>query len=189
MWGLFHPSLMFFAGVGAVVVLWFGGGQVVRGAITLGDFVAFSFYLTMLMWPMIALGWVTNLFQRGAASMGRLNELFDIVPAVRDPESPVSLTSVRGALEFDDVSFRYPGTERDVLRDVSFRIEPGQTVADGRRDRERQVHVGRAHPPSLRRDGRDDSVWMAWISGNSNWVRYAIRWPSCRRSRSCSACG
>ena len=128
-WGLFHPSLMFFTGVGAVVVLWFGGGQVVRGAITLGDFVAFSFYLTMLMWPMIALGWVTNLFQRGAASMGRLNELFDIVPAVRDPESPVSLTSVRGALEFDDVSFRYPETERDVLRDISFRIEPGQTVA------------------------------------------------------------
>ncbi|MCY3600326.1 MAG: ABC transporter ATP-binding protein [Gemmatimonadetes bacterium] len=128
-WGLFHPSLMFFTGVGAVVVLWFGGGQVVRGAITLGDFVAFSFYLTMLMWPMIALGWVTNLFQRGAASMGRLNALFDIVPEVRDPESPVSLTSVRGALEFDDVTFRYPGTERDVLRDISFRIEPGQTVA------------------------------------------------------------
>ena len=128
-WGLFHPSLMFFTGVGAVVVLWFGGGQVVRGAITLGDFVAFSFYLTMLMWPMIALGWVTNLFQRGAASMGRLNELFDIVPAVRDPESPIPLPSVRGALEFDDVSFRYPETERDVLRDISFRIEPGQTVA------------------------------------------------------------
>ena len=128
-WGLFHPSLMFFAGVGAVVVLWFGGGQVIRGAITLGDFVAFSFYLTMLMWPMIALGWVTNLFQRGAASMGRLNELFDIVPDVRNPESPVSLGSVRGALEFDDVSFRYPGTERDVLRGISFRIQPGQTVA------------------------------------------------------------
>ncbi|MXX68041.1 MAG: ABC transporter ATP-binding protein [Gemmatimonadales bacterium] len=128
-WGLFHPSLMFFTGVGAVVVLWFGGGQVIRGAITLGDFVAFSFYLTMLMWPMIALGWVTNLFQRGAASMGRLNELFNIVPAVRDPESPVPLASVRGALEFDDVSFRYPETKREVLRNISFRIEPGQTVA------------------------------------------------------------
>ncbi|MYL06043.1 MAG: ABC transporter ATP-binding protein [Gemmatimonadales bacterium] len=128
-WGLFHPWLMFFTGVGAVVVLWFGGGQVIRGAITLGDFVAFSFYLTMLMWPMIALGWVTNLFQRGAASMGRLNELFNIVPAVRDPESPVPLASVRGALEFDDVSFRYPETKREVLRNISFRIEPGQTVA------------------------------------------------------------
>ena len=128
-WGLFHPSLMFFTGVGAVVVLWFGGGQVVRGAISLGDFVAFSFYLTLLMWPMIALGWVTNLFQRGAASMGRLNELLDIEPEIRDPETPTPLQAARGAVEFEDVSFRYPGGERDVLHNVSFRIEPGQTVA------------------------------------------------------------
>ncbi|WP_419948079.1 ABC transporter ATP-binding protein [Candidatus Palauibacter sp.] len=128
-WGVFHPSLMFFTGVGTVVVLWFGGGQVVRGVISLGDFVAFSLYLTMLMWPMIALGWVTNLFQRGAASMGRLNELFDVVPEIRDPETPVPFSTPRGAVEFDDVSFRYPGGERDVLRRVSFRIEPGQTVA------------------------------------------------------------
>lgn len=128
-WGMFHPSLMFFTGVGAVVVLWFGGGQVVRGAISLGDFVAFSFYLTLLMWPMIALGWVTNLFQRGAASMGRLNELFDITPAIRDPETPTALPAARGAVEFEQVTFRYPGGERDVLRDISLRIEPGQTVA------------------------------------------------------------
>ncbi len=128
-WGLFHPSLLFITGLGAVVVLWFGGGQVIRGTITLGDFVAFSFYLTLLMWPMIALGWVTNLFQRGAASMGRLNELLHIEPAIRDPERPRSLGSVRGQIEFEGVSFRYPGTERDVLSDVSFRIEPGQTVA------------------------------------------------------------
>ena len=128
-WGLFHPSLMFFTGVGAVVVLWFGGGQVVRGVITLGDFVAFSFYLTLLMWPMIALGWVTNLFQRGAASMGRLNELFEIEPAIRDPDSPVRPARIRGEIAFDDVSFRYPGSERDVLSGISFRIEPGQTAA------------------------------------------------------------
>ncbi|WP_419942271.1 ABC transporter ATP-binding protein [Candidatus Palauibacter sp.] len=128
-WGMFHPSLMFFTGVGAVVVLWFGGGQVLRGAISLGDFVAFSFYLTLLMWPMIALGWVTNLFQRGAASMGRLNELLGIAPGIRDPETPVAFPAPRGAVEFDDVSFRYPGGERDILHHLSFRIEPGQTVA------------------------------------------------------------
>lgn len=128
-WGVFHPSLMFFTGIGAVVVLWFGGGQVVRGAISLGDFVAFSFYLTLLMWPMIALGWVTNLFQRGAASMGRLNELLDVVPAIRDPETPTALPAARGTVEFENVTFRYPGGERDVLRDISLRIEPGQTVA------------------------------------------------------------
>ncbi|WP_419164739.1 ABC transporter ATP-binding protein [Candidatus Palauibacter sp.] len=128
-WGMFHPSLMFFTGVGAVVVLWFGGGQVLRGAISLGDFVAFSFYLTLLMWPMIALGWVTNLFQRGAASMGRLNELLGIAPGIRDPETPVAFPAPRGAVAFDDVSFRYPGGERDILHRISFRIEPGQTVA------------------------------------------------------------
>lgn len=128
-WGLFHPTLAFFASLGAVIVLWFGGAQVARGAITLGDFVAFSFYLTLLMWPMIALGWVTNLFQRGAASMGRINELFDVTPSIREPDTPVAIGKVRGAIEFEGVSFRYPGTEREVLKEVSFLIEPGQTVA------------------------------------------------------------
>lgn len=128
-WGAFHPTLIFLTGIGTVVVLWSGGGQVIRGAITVGDFVAFSFYLTQLMWPMIALGWVTNLFQRGAASMGRLNELFELAPTISDPASPVPLTSVRGQIEFEDVTFRYPGTDVPVLDGVSFRVEPGQTVA------------------------------------------------------------
>jgi ATP-binding cassette subfamily B protein len=128
-WGAFHPGLILLTGFGAVVVLWFGGSRVIQGQITLGDFVAFSFYLTLLTWPMIALGWVTNLFQRGAASMGRINELLDIAPAIADPSEPVELGEIRGEIEFDEVSFRYPETEHWVLRDVSFRIEPGQTVA------------------------------------------------------------
>tara|TARA_B100001123_G_scaffold450477_2_gene621417 strand:+ start:62 stop:1795 length:1734 start_codon:yes stop_codon:yes gene_type:complete len=128
-WGMFHPSLTFFTGIGAVAVLWYGGGQVIRGTITLGDFVAFSFYLTLLMWPMIALGWVTNLFQRGAASMGRLNELFDIAPAISDSGTTRPLQHVSGTIEFNNVSFKYPETSRNVLTNVSFQIEPGQTVA------------------------------------------------------------
>lgn len=128
-WGAFHPSLILLTGLGTVVVLWYGGGQVIRGVITLGDFVAFSFYLTLLTWPMIALGWVTNLFQRGAASMGRLNELFDIEPAIESPERPEPLPDARGAIEFDHVGFVYPGTDARVLHDVSFRVEPGQTLA------------------------------------------------------------
>ena len=128
-WGAFHPSLILLTGIGGVVVLWFGGGQVIRGSISLGDFVAFSFYLTLLMWPMIALGWVTNLFQRGAASMARLNELFELTPSIRDPENPRPFAGVRGAFEFDDVSFGYPGSDGPVLSGVSFRVEPGQTVA------------------------------------------------------------
>lgn len=128
-WGAFFPSLIFLSGLGGVVVLWLGGRQVVQGAITIGDFVAFGFYLTLLSWPMIAIGWVTNLFQRGAASMGRINALLSIEPEIQDPEHAVRLADVGGAVEFENVWFRYPDTERWVLEDVSFGIEPGQTVA------------------------------------------------------------
>lgn len=128
-WGAFHPSLTLFTGVGAAIVLWYGGGQVIAGRITLGAFVAFGFYLTLLSWPMIALGWVTTLFQRGAASMQRINELMAISPAIADGPAPIPTGVVRGRVELRAVSFRYPGTDRWVLRDVSLVIEPGQTAA------------------------------------------------------------
>ena len=127
--GLFHPLLMLLTGLGMVIVLWFGGRQVIAGHISVGDFVAFGFYLNMLTWPMISLGWVINLFQRGAASMGRMNAIFAIEPRVHSPERPVRLERVRGEVEFRNVSFRYPGTERYVLKDVSFHIPAGGTVA------------------------------------------------------------
>jgi ATP-binding cassette subfamily B protein len=128
-WGAFFPVLTFLGGFGSVLVLWIGGREVIAGAITVGDFVAFGFYLVLLMWPMIAVGWVTNQIQRGAASMGRINSILGEPPVIHDPQEPVSPVAVRGAIEFKDVSFRYPGTERWVLKNVSFRIEPGQTVA------------------------------------------------------------
>jgi ATP-binding cassette subfamily B protein len=126
---IFHPSLTIMTGFGLLAVLWFGGQQAMAGDISNGDFVAFIFYLAMLTWPMIALGWVINLFQRGAASMGRINRIMITVPAVADPAEPHEMTAIRGDIEFRDVSFRYPGTERWVLRDVSFRIPAGETVA------------------------------------------------------------
>ena len=127
--GLFHPILALFSGSAMVIVLWLGGLEVVAERMTVGDFVAFGIYVAMLIWPLIALGWVVNLFQRGAASMGRLNRIFEREPAVRAPENPVRLSEPRGAVEFRNVSFRYPGTERLVLEDVSFTADPGQTVA------------------------------------------------------------
>ncbi len=127
--GAFHPSLMLLAGLGMVVVLWVGGQQVIAGEVTVGNFVAFGLYLMMLTWPMISLGWVVNLFQRGAASMGRINRVLRTEPALREPDDPVRRDRVEGRIEFRNVSFRYPGSERDVLEDVSFEIEPGQTVA------------------------------------------------------------
>ena len=126
---VFHPLLSILTGVGLLAVLWFGGIETMRGSISMGDFVAFSTYLVMLTWPMIALGWVVNLFQRGSASLARIQTIMDTVPAVQDPASPHVIATVTGAIEFKRVSFRYPGTERDVLCDVSFRIRPGETIA------------------------------------------------------------
>jgi len=126
---LFHPLLTLLTSIGALIVLGYGGLQTMRGAITAGDFVAFGLYLARLTWPMIALGWVTNLFQRGSASMGRINRIMDSTPQVAPPTSPVQLETMRGGIEFRDVSFRYPGSERDVLSRISFRVPAGKTVA------------------------------------------------------------
>ncbi len=127
--GLFHPLLTLIAGIAMVIVLWYGGTLVMDGRITIGDFVAFNFYLALLTWPMIALGWVVNLFQRGAASMGRLNRILDKEPRIRPPERPRRLHALEGTIEFRDVSFRYPGTEREVLSHLSFEVHAGETVA------------------------------------------------------------
>lgn len=126
---LFHPLMQVFTGLGMLVVLWAGGLQVMAGRISAGDFVAFGFYLVMLTWPMVALGWVINLFQRGSASMARINRIMDRQAQVVEPADPVGLASVRGRVEFRNVSFRYPGTERWILRDLSFTIPAGSTAA------------------------------------------------------------
>lgn len=130
--GAFHPAMGLIAGVGMIVVLWLGGLQTIDGTITLGDYVAFFLYLTQMIWPMIALGWVTNLFQRGDASMGRLLAIMEREPAVLAPVVPGPATpglDVGGRIEFRDVHFRYPGTEREVLRGIDFVAEPGTTTA------------------------------------------------------------
>jgi ATP-binding cassette, subfamily B, multidrug efflux pump len=127
--GAFYPSLSLMAGLGMLVVLYVGGRLVIADAISVGDFVAFGFYLAMTIWPLIALGWVINLYQRGAASLGRIMAVMDTPPALMDPAEPRRPERVEGTIEFRGVGFRYPGTERYVLRDVSFRIPAGATVA------------------------------------------------------------
>lgn len=126
---LFYPTLGLLSGLGLVLTLWLGGRAVMQDSISVGEFVAFQMYLAMLAWPMIALGWVVNLFQRGAASMGRLNQILWTEPALLEAPEPVALPGVRGELEFRDVAFRYPGTTRDVLRGVSFHLPAGATLA------------------------------------------------------------
>ncbi len=127
--GGFHPALGFLSGCATVALLWHGGGLVVAGAITTGDFVAFFWLLAMLAWPMITLGWVVNIFQRGAASMERLNRIFAVRPRIAAPAAPRPAPSGPSEIEFRDVTFRYPDADRSALEDVSFTAPPGCTVA------------------------------------------------------------
>ena len=128
--GVFQPSLAFWSGAGALLAIWSGGREVIAGHITLGQFVAFTVYLGMLNWPMVALGWVINIFQRGMASFSRITALLDDAPAIqtapdaRRPDGPA-----RGELEFRDLTFRYPTGAAPALSRLSFHVPAGSTVA------------------------------------------------------------
>jgi ATP-binding cassette subfamily B multidrug efflux pump len=126
---LFYPAMGFLAALGIVIVLWLGGWLVIQKKISLGDFVAFNAYLTMLTWPMIALGWVVNLFQRGAASWSRLVWILDTMPAIVDAPGAVNPADSRGAIELRHLTFTYPGATRAALVDVNLPIAAGKTVA------------------------------------------------------------
>ena len=134
LWGLMNPGFGLLAGLAGAIVLGLGGSLVVRGEISVGSFVAFGLYLAMLTWPMIALGWVINLFQRASASMARLNQLFAIAPTITTPDEPRPLPESHAgrSIEFRRVGFHYPvqegETPRWVLRDVSFFIPAGGTL-------------------------------------------------------------
>ncbi len=124
-WGIFEPMIGALAMASTAILLGAGGGMVITGTISLGEFVAFSSYLMMLIWPMIAIGWVVNLLQRGAASMGRIQRILSTEPDVTD--GPLSEVG-EPAVEVRDLSFTYPGTGEPVLRDVSFSVPAGGTL-------------------------------------------------------------
>jgi ATP-binding cassette, subfamily B, multidrug efflux pump len=148
--GFFFPSMAFFLGLGALVALWYGSREVISGRITIGQFVAFNAYLTMLSWPVIAFGWVTNMIQRGMASWKRMLEVLETEPAIADSvghpfaradhdagqgpgsanravEAACHARAIRGEIEFRDLVFSYDG--KKVLDRVTLKIEAGQTVA------------------------------------------------------------
>ncbi len=124
--GILHPGIGFLMGLGSLTVLWLGGRMVVQGTITLGEFVAFGVYLAMLNWPMIALGWVVNLFERGEASTSRIHAILDARPEIQD-EEPLARGAVRGDVEFRGLSFSYDGVP--VLHEIDLRVPAGTTVA------------------------------------------------------------
>jgi ATP-binding cassette subfamily B protein len=127
--GIFHPILQFFIGLGFIAVLWYGGTLVISGSITIGDFVKFTLYLGLLVWPMIALGWVINIFQRGMASMGRMNQIMSITPAIADTVDVRDITEIEGEIEFRNLNFAYNGSAGVSLKGINLRIPAGQTVA------------------------------------------------------------
>lgn len=135
-WSLFYPMLEALIGVAVLLVLWQGGIKVLRGEISVGELIAFQGYMGLLIWPMIALGWVTNIFQRGAASMGRLNYILETQPAIQDPEPGRACAgTVRGEIEFRHLTFAYPTGSTNgrvnptVLKDINLRVPAGSTVA------------------------------------------------------------
>jgi ATP-binding cassette subfamily B protein len=144
-WSMFMPSLQALIGITFLIVLCVGGHLVLRGRISLGALIAFYSYLGILVWPMIALGWVTNIFQRGAASMGRLNYILAAQPQIDDRAATIPAEQkVEGDIEFRNLTFAYPTTMAGgsanaggngnrpadgVLRDINLRIPAGSTLA------------------------------------------------------------
>ncbi|MGH9865215.1 MAG: ABC transporter ATP-binding protein, partial [Candidatus Acidiferrales bacterium] len=146
-WSMFFPALQLIIGFSILFVLWQGSRMVVQGRMTLGAFTAFYFFVGLLVFPMIALGFVTNIFQRGAASMGRLNYILDGTPGINDEKARGEhQQALRGEIEFRDLTFTYPTTRsgngakpagsaesgnanEPVLRDINLRIPAGSTVA------------------------------------------------------------
>src|SRR5271166_1392510 len=144
-WSMFMPSLQSLIGTTFLIVLWQGGYRFLHGQMSLGALITFNTYLGFLVWPMIALGWVTNIFQRGAASMGRLNYILAAKPQIDDRGAKLAKgTKIEGNIEFRNLTFTYPTTisgngasganghgkqPRPVLKNISLRIPAGSTLA------------------------------------------------------------
>ncbi|MGB8506988.1 MAG: ABC transporter ATP-binding protein [Pyrinomonadaceae bacterium] len=124
-----RPLLQFVIGTGYVLIIWYGGRLAISGQITPGQVVEFILYLTRLIWPLIALGYVVNLYQRGTASLKRMNAVFAVEPAIADWPDAREQPPIRGRIEFRQLTFTYNEFAGPVLKDINLTIEAGQTVA------------------------------------------------------------
>ena len=124
------PILYMITGISIIVVIWIGGGKVISGEMNLGDITAFIVYLGILIWPMIAFGWVINIIQQGESSMKRLNKILNEPYEIQDtPAAETSLKELKGQIEFRNVSFKYSDTLPEVLEKVNLKIDIGSTLA------------------------------------------------------------
>ena len=129
--GMLWPTLETLLGLAIILVLWLGGREVLLGRMNVGEFVAYNTYMVQLTWPVIALGWVINIFQRGTASLGRINEIFSEKPTITDAEVAPDLkhaTAICGDLDFRNLSFSYP-TGGKVFKNINLRIPAGTSLA------------------------------------------------------------
>ena len=122
-----RPLLMFFIGLGFVIIVAVGVPMAVRGEISAGDFTAFILYLQRMIWYLIALGYVVNLYQRGTASLKRFNAILETVPTIRNEENIEERSAIKGEIEFRDLTFAYNG--KPVLQNINLKINQGETVA------------------------------------------------------------
>lgn len=127
--GVFHPFMGFVISTSIVITLYFGGRAAIRGDITIGGFIAFFQYLGMLVWPMIAIGWIVDMYQRGTASLKRLNEIFTVNPEVNDDLADSSITELNGSIRLSNLSFRYGEDLPLIFNDISMKIDAGKTLA------------------------------------------------------------
>ena len=126
---LFYPLIGLLKWLGFVLTIFAGGRMMARGELTLGGFLAFHMYAGLLLWPMISLGWVLAMWQRGIVAMGRIAEILETPREIDDPADPLHVPTPRGEIEFRSVTFRYPGVTATVVAGVSFRVPAGRTVA------------------------------------------------------------
>jgi ATP-binding cassette subfamily B protein len=126
--GFFFPGMMFFSNISLAIVLYLGGRQTINLTITPGDFVAFISYIGILTWPMMAMGWVINLIQRGAASLDRIDVILQTAPEIVSPKKPSPVKTLRGDIVFDQVGFTYGPGQPSALSEISFSVAAGQTL-------------------------------------------------------------
>lgn len=127
--GLFRPFIQFISSISFLLVILYGGREVILNRISLGDFIAFNSYLGLIVWPMMALGQVINILQRGAASLDRINDILNVEAEIVNIDNPVELTEPAGKIEFNNVSFKYKNTDTYAIKDINFKLESGKSLA------------------------------------------------------------
>jgi ATP-binding cassette subfamily B protein len=126
---LMRPLMTFLIGIGFVLIIWVGVPLTIKGEMSVGDFTVFNMYLARLIWPLIALGYVVNLYQRGTASLKRINAIMALKPTIADDPKAQSQPPIRGQIELRNLTFAYNQADPPVLRDINLSIPAGQTVA------------------------------------------------------------